>query len=119
MLVHILLVLLQLTVLQWQMQVAQAMPSAGSEPMADCLMQGHGGTQAGASGSAAQMDDCCSGYMSLACQYHCSVGGFAFLSALPIGTQPVLMAPDFPHAQTSPETLVVGSLFRPPRDTLA
>jgi len=117
--VHVLLVILQFTLLQWHMQLAQATPAGQGALMADCLMESQADTATPAGNPPAHMDDCCSGQMALDCQYHCSAGVFLFVSVLPAVTRLLPVAHDLPELRTSPETLVVRAHFRPPRDILA
>ncbi len=117
--VHVLLVILQLTLLQWSMQLAQAVPVGSEAFQADCLAHATAAVQEQTGDSVMPADDCCADHMGLGCQYHCSAGAFAFLSVFPVPDQIFPEARDLPSLQSFPNALVVRSLYRPPRHILA
>ncbi len=117
-LVYFLQLVLQVTLLQWSMQVAQAVPAAAGA-MHDCvhaLAVGTPGVEPKIVDSDAKPHgDCCAGHMGLDCQYHCSAGGFAFLIPVTAASAPQAAAARFAEPGRLPDAVSVGSLYRPPR----
>ncbi len=111
--VHLLLVVLQLTLLQWSMQVSAALPADGVAAVREC--ETAPAVERSAEWKEVGQHECCSAHMELDCQYHCSAGSFAFLHAgnagLLTGAQPSAM----PAAERLPDSTVATSLYRPPR----
>ena len=118
-LIHLLLIVLQLTMLQWSMQVNAAVPGNTETHMAACDAS-HANAEDGVSAlRSGDRHDCCNGHMSLDCQYHCAAGAFAFVGQAD-GTP--VPSPDstFPVSFTTvPDSVSARTLFRPPRRLLA
>lgn len=111
-LTHLLLFMLQLTLLQWSMQAVGSVLAAADTHAVTCHTD-HTAPEAGQAQGADH--DCCADHMNLDCQYHCTVGGFAFLGqAL---QQPGPSASDFFSLRltTIPDPVSARTLFRPPR----
>ena len=117
-LVYFLQLVLQVTLLQWSMQVAQAVPAAVGA-MHECVHAQAAGAPDAKSvvvdSEAKPHDDCCAGHMSLDCQYHCSAGGFAFLSQMTAVSAPQTAVDRFAEPGRLPDAVSIGSLYRPPR----
>jgi len=107
-LTHLLLFLLQITLLQWSMQAVASLPAT-----ADTCHAAHAAPETGQAQGADH--DCCADHMSLDCQYHCSVGGFAFLGQA--AHHPAPSAADFFTLRliTIPDPVSARTLYRPPR----
>ncbi len=114
-LVHILLLVLQLTLLQWSMQEVLALPNVPGQTH-DCLHDT--GTEPTGSPSLSTRH-CCPDRMSLDCQYHCSAGGFGFLVSATASLSVSLDRAAFAEPEAHPDILTLRNLFRPPRRLLA
>ena len=114
-LIHLLLIVLQLTMLQWSMQVIAAVPGDADMHMAACDSPHHGVENGLSDRGGRDRHDCCTGHMSLDCQYHCSAGGFAFLGQAAASRVPPVDT-SFPvNFITVPDSVSARTLFRPPR----
>ena len=117
-LVYFLQLVLQVTLLQWSMQVAQAVPAAAGA-MHECVHAQAAGAPDAKSvvvdPEAKPHGDCCADHMSLDCQYHCAAGGFAFLSQMTAVSTPQTTVDRFAEPGRLPDAVSVGSLYRPPR----
>jgi len=117
-LIYLLLIVLQLTLLQGGMQAVAAVPGNGEVHTVVC--DTHHDPVDGTQGElhAAEQHDCCTGHMSLDCQYHCSAGGFAFVGQVPISNWPSPVTHFHCIQITVPDPVSARTLFRPPRHVL-
>ncbi len=118
-LIHLLLIVLQLTMLQWSMQVVAAVPGDADMHMAACDTPHHGMESGLSDRGGRDQHDCCAGHMSLDCQYHCSAGGFAFLGQAATRLVPPSNSRFPVNFITVPDSVSARTLFRPPRHFLA
>ncbi len=110
--VHLLLVTLQLTLLQWSMQVAAATAVAQARECETAVILP--GEPAAASQVVAA-GECCPDHMSLDCQYHCSAGAFAFVQASANGHMPAPHRSQQTRVASFVDSPLAADLYRPPR----